>query len=164
MKFESYRINRFGSESHFMLTSLGESLPENSGRSPGFRLPQADRSHSKEKRLSICRIYSSGDCRSGRAISSKNYQFAPFQVAHWQARNARATKQDNSYSHPPSINQFKNKILCAATELKEVNIFTFHNFKANDINIDIPFINGIQPATTRFLLHGCQEVANGAQW
>ena len=121
MKFESYKINGFGSESHFMLTSLGESLPENSGRSPGFRLLQADRTPSKGKRLSICRIYSSGGCRCGRAISFTNYQFEPFKETHWQARNACLTKQDNFYPHPPPINQFKNKILCAGHRTQRSN-------------------------------------------
>lgn len=125
MKFESYRINRFGSESHFMLTSLGESLPENSGRSPGFRLSQADRSPSKEKRPSICRIYSSSGCDYGSAISFTNHQFEPFQVASWRARNACLTKQDNFSPHPPPINQFKNKILCASHRTQRSKYFHF---------------------------------------
>ena len=125
MKFESYMINRFGSESHFMLASLGESLPENSGRSPGFRLPQADRSPSKGKHRTIYRIYSSGGCRSGSAISFTNYQFAPFQVASWGARSVCLTKQDNFYSHPPPINQFKNKILCAGHQAQRSKYFHF---------------------------------------
>jgi len=125
MKFESYRINRFGSESHFMLTSLGESLPENSGRSPGFRLPQAGRTQSGGKHPSIYRIYSSSGCDYWSAISFTNHQFEPFPVASWRARNACLTKQDNSYSHPPPINQFKNKILCAGHQTQRSKYFHF---------------------------------------
>ena len=125
MKFESYRIIRFGSESHFMLTSLGESLPENSGRSPDFRLPQRGKTPSEGKHPSICRIYSSSGCRSGRAISYTNYQFVPFQVASWRARNVCLTKQDNFSPHPPPVNQFKNKILCADHRTQGSKYFQF---------------------------------------